>query len=364
MMSCYFYTDILLQGVGTHIFNYEKLSRVTAIYEKRVLQYKRKYNIQFSHNKKEKNKINIGFLGMSLNKEELAPLIRGFIKHHDTSAFNIAYYDCGVSTELNELLLTELHPQVSLKRLFVQNPTDRMKDAVEFSKTIHQDNIDVLIYLDWLNNPIGEAIVSFKPSPTIIKLDLSGLPSASKSIDYRIDFEAALAKSDLKSPDNLIEMPLAFPEISSLYPQKTHSTLGFSKDSIILYACHELKYLLQPGFLKALQSILAANPNVKLTYSCPHHGHFFLKAFDGLQCSSQVQYLGAGIPPEEKFANVERCDIFLSTFPVPNAQEVYYAKLLAKPLVVKQATTKDIPSMNIAAVLTGVEDCIAQTDQH
>lgn len=359
VMSIFLYCDIASKLIGYSLFNYQHILELSELFEKKILFFKMIKHIEFKHEIKPKDNLNIGFIAFSLNEGPAGSIVNNFIRHHDKYKFKIFFYDCGFAPQITALNLNEMQKHATVRLLEYQNHDEKILDAVNFASQIHEDQIDILIYLDWLVNPVGHAICCLKPAPLNVKIDLVGITSGLSKIPYMIDYLGIAKDSNLPFTEELIEMPLTFP-----MPEEIESFDGISSailgNKTLMYSFVAPENLETEDFKEAIVKILARNQDAHFSFSSRCDVRPVLSYFDVAGVADRVTYLGTDSSRKTVCENIRLCDIYLNPYPLSGRSDVYYAMTRGKPVVALSGTKDDLLAKRIGAKILNEPDIIAQ----
>jgi predicted O-linked N-acetylglucosamine transferase (SPINDLY family) len=361
VMSIFLYCDIASKLIGSKYFNHDHILELSQLFEKKLTLFKNKYNMSFNLKPQAKDRLNIGYMGLSINDGPSGSIVNTFIQHHNKDKFNVFFYDCGFAPHVSRNNRNKIENHCTIRSLEYKNLEDKLVDAVNFARQIYEDKIDVLIYENWLINPVGHTICCLKPAPVILRHDLTGISTGLSKVPHKLDYLGVASSSTLKYSEKLIPMPLAFPPVEKSKVGKTRGDYDIPEEAIILYASKPGETGVKGEFVDGIIQLLKANTGTYFLYSMQGDLNQIHKAFTDHQVVDRVRYAGPDFSRENLQALIEMSDIYLNPFPVSSQAEVYYAMISGCPVVAMQGKENDLFAVKIGAAMVEEETLIVNS---
>lgn len=360
MMSVSLYTSTCLRLTGTDYFKYDRIMELSQLYEQKILSYKNLHKILYRFSKNSTGRVNIGYAGMSLNKSHLYSSILETIKHHDSSKFNVYFYDCGMNPAMSAQFAPELTGSVTLRSVSSSPDEPRMSVAVKLAEMIYEDNIDIIIYLDWLYNIVGQAMCVLQPAPLIVQLDTTNISTGLSNVPYVLDFMGMVKASSLAHTEIPVPIPMAFFSFDLKDIHSSKSLYHLPEDSIVIYSDNTLQDLKNENTIKMLTAILKAYEDVYFVFSSPEDASSLLALFEKEGQAGKVRNLPFDGTRKSFLEKIKMCDIYIDTPGASHAQGIYTAMFYAKPVITIEAPSEALISERIGPTMLALDLCVAK----
>ena len=357
VMSHFFYAEISLRLLHTMYFPYSRLFKLSQMFEEKI---KELISLPFKLKKKKKDKINLAFLALSINESPAGLICQNFIKKHDKEKFNLFFYDCGMVPDASHLRAKDLKQYATVKTLIPDPDGDKLSDIYNFARQIYNDDIDIIVYQDWLYNTLGHGVCALKPAPIIISLNASGISTGLTEVEYIFDYFNFLANSKLEHTEKLINLPVAFPTVSLNKKERRRKDFNIPEKSVLLYNLSLEEELNNTIFLDTIVKILKQDNEGHFAFSGYLDGKEVLAYFKSKNLLDRVTYLGEYSGREINIANIKMADIYLDNYPVSGGINSYYAMIASKPVVAFKESSNDIGMKKIGSSIVSLFECIAR----
>lgn len=358
MMAIHFYCDLSVKLFNNGYFNLERINELSRLLEKAAIMYKNTLKIDFTFNKIKKDKLRIGILGLSLNEGAVGSVINNFVRCHDSSRFEVYFYDCGFNPVLTRIMQNDISRYATISVLDHSRFTSRFDSAMSFANLIYEDQIDILVNQDWLINPVAQIICAFSPAPVMVSTNLNGVTTGMDCIPDVLDYQGLASSSGQLFLENLINMPIAFSPLSEDINIKAKKDIGLTEDKTLLYVSNPT---FSDRYFDLIFRLLLKHPDAYFSFSGRGNKARIFNCFRDLDFSDKIIYLGDDTSKEAVFENMNLADIYLNPFPRSSVSELYYAMLAGKTVVTMKGFVKDIYPQRIGASLVSNPICQADT---
>ena len=231
--------------------------KIAKQYASTLQQTTEKNHAGFSFQKHHKQKIRIGFVGMSFKDHPVGRMTAQMYQYYDRGKFDIYCYS---------LTLTDN----SIYYKMIKNNCSQFHDvdslsSIEIARLINQDEIDILIDLDCYLGNNRMDIFTYRPAP--IQINYLGYPGTSGGnfMDYIIADEFIIPTEQQKYySEKIIYMPQCY----QMYGNNTELSLsdvskddfGLPKDKFI-FSCFNMPHKIDKKSFDCWMKILASAPN-------------------------------------------------------------------------------------------------------
>jgi len=159
-------------------------------------------SLGFTHTKKTKKKLKIGYLSADFRLHPLAFLITGLIEKHDRTKFEVFAYSYGMNDKTPA--------RTRLEKAFDHFIDIRNLNDIDAAKKMYADQIDILLDLTGFTQSSRTGIIALNPAP--ISINWLGYPGTMGDYLGRPLFDYLLAdKLIAPDPDYFSEKPLYLP---------------------------------------------------------------------------------------------------------------------------------------------------------
>ncbi|NJL98128.1 MAG: hypothetical protein HC924_04535 [Synechococcaceae cyanobacterium SM2_3_2] len=278
----------------------------------------------------------IGYLGLAFNKHPVGFLSYQSILHHDPTQFQVYCYD--ISPENSSAETDFIRAQLESR---IPNFCDlRRKPWKDVVRTIQQDQIDILVYMDASTNPIGFQILPFRPAPIQMSW-LGGDSPAIPEIDYFI-VDPYILPDDAQADydETLLRLPTfaavdSF-EVGELDPEQARHNLDVPADAILFWtAANAAKR--SPESIQAQLEILKHVPNGFLAIKglgdtvAVSEAYRQLATQKGIE--NRLRFIKTTQLEENHRAQLTIADLVLDTFPYTGATHTFEALYVGTPVL-------------------------------
>lgn len=328
-------------GMGFSLFylfddpqnNRQYLNEAAKIFQANIDNRKQLFQINLpSHPVKSRHqKIRVGYIGHSLRQHSVGWLCRWLLQCHDADQFEVYAYLIGLKEDW--LTSTWVAPYVA--RLDVLP-----NDVETILKSIHQDNLDILVDLDVLTNNITAQVLARKPVKCQISWlgsDASGLPS----IDYFfVDRYVVTSDAQAYYSEKLWTLPHTYIAVGGFEvgePTISRNSLGIATDTVI-YLSVQNKIKCNPKILHTQLQIIKAVPHSILLIKGGGDNDLIKQIADqmlkelGLN-GNHIQFLSPDPDELTHRANLAVADVVLDTYPYNGATTTLETLWMGIPLV-------------------------------
>lgn len=360
LMSFSLYSAMALRLVGKKYFKPERIFELSKLHEQKILAYKKLNKITYEHPEVSDKKINIGYVGMSINKGPIYASIFELMKRHDSSKFNVFYYDCGKNPAMSAQFAPELSEHVTLRTLDARPEMLQMDLSVKLAQMINDDEVHMLVYLDWLYNIVGQTVCILQPAPLNIKIDTTNISTGLSNVPYVIDFMGMLEASKLEYMEKPVTVPLPFPELKLEGLTSKRSEYQLPEDSLILYSDNPIDELHNHSFFNVISSVLENHEDTHFAFTSYSNPQGLLNKFEEKQLHQRVSALPYDGSVKAGLEKILMCDIYLDAPGACHAQGVYSAMSMSKPVISIKPHRCALISERIAPAMLSIDLCVAE----
>lgn len=361
IMSTLLYCEIALMLSNTDKFRYNRILELSKLYEKRIETVKDSSGIRFDIKNISKPKIKIGFMAMSISKSPVGSIAYNLIKRLNPDKFDIYFYDCGMMPAVSKQNRDDFVNYAKIRSPKELYESDKIQGIEALAKQINLDNIDILVYEDWLYNVIGHAVCSLNPAPIVISMGATGITTGLSSVPIMLDYLGIASRSKLIYTEDLVAMPIGYPyvDVDKIYLDKQKHSIP--EDVIWLYSFHDFEKLQNQQFLDTVFRILNNNKNTHFAFAGNGDKEPIMNFFKEKNLIRRVSCLGNVLDEFHNAANIKMSDVYLNPFPESIGSEVYYAMLASTPVVTMKGQEDGLFASQIGAAIAGIDECIAQS---
>jgi predicted O-linked N-acetylglucosamine transferase (SPINDLY family) len=277
------------------------------------------------------DKINIGIVSGDFVDHPVSFFISTFLKHYDTSRFNVTCYsECVINTAL-------FNKEIKLKII-------RNMSAKQAAQTIYNDNIHILFDLAGHTACNRLDVFALKPAP--IQITYIGYPFTTglDEMDYRITDSICdnISISQKFYTETLLPLPNCFlcydPSAGqeSKYPIPQLSTSPYVQNQHITFGCFNRLNKITDSVIKIFNTILTTHPQSKFVFKTKALLNktikaVFLQKFDE-SVRSRINIIDCTISHVDHLSVYNQIDIAIDTFPYSGTTTSCEALLMGVPV--------------------------------
>jgi len=276
-------------------------------------------------------KIRLGYLSFCLRRHSVGWLARALFQHHNHDQYEVYLY-----------CITTPDSQDSLQDWYISQVLRAIKcvDINVLSKTIFEDEIDILIELDSITVDTTCSVVMLKPAPiqvTWLGWDASGIPT----IDYFIaDNHVLPANAQDYYHEKIVRLPQSYIACDGFevgLPTLRREDLGVPAEAIAYYSVQK-GYKRHPDTMRLQLEIIKAVPGsyflIKGSNDTEDMERAFLNLADEVGVErDRLKFLAVDYSEPTHRANMLIADIVLDTYPYNGATTTMETLWMGIPLV-------------------------------
>jgi predicted O-linked N-acetylglucosamine transferase (SPINDLY family) len=293
--------------------------------------YKKNSTFTFDTSFFQSDKINIGIVSGDFVDHPVSFFISTFLKHYNTSRFNVTCYsECVINTGL-------FNKEIKLK--IIRNMT-----AKQAAQTIYNDNIHILFDLAGHTAFNRLDVFALKPAP--IQITYIGYPFTTglNEMDYRITDSVCdnISVSQEFYTEKLLSLPNCFlcydptGGQESKYQIPELSPTPFVKNNYITFGCFNRLNKITDSVIKVFNNILLRNPTSRFVFKTKallnqNVKSIFLLKFDE-SVRSRINVVDCTISHVAHLSVYNQIDIAIDTFPYSGTTTSCEALLMGVPV--------------------------------
>lgn len=264
----------------------------------------------FSHARRAKPRLRIGYVSADYHSHPTMHLMRGFFSRHDRARFEIAAYSLGPDDGSG--VRQEVMASVDIFRDIRDMPTASAATA------IHADGVDILVDLKGYTHSSRPGIFALGPAP--LRVAWLGYPASTGHgiNDYLIaDRVVAPPEAAAHFGERLVWLPHSYQVTDDTQPidaPPSRGQLGLPEAAVV-FACFNHVYKIEPVMFSAWMRILQrVSGSVLWLYSDDPVARANLAAEARTRGVDPSRLVFAGtLPKSQHLARLKRADLFLDT---------------------------------------------------